>query len=110
MSIRTGTAIYASDLTSLRTKILTMYNNRPVNFGIQLSGTNTYKTAATSSTFAKGSQIKGNPGIGALINACLVINDIPNLKWTSNNSTSYIQPTGGKILAMVVLQNFQLDG
>ena len=97
MSIKTGESITASDLTNLKTKILTMYNNRTVNFGVQLSGTNSYKTAVSNSSFTAGSSITGNPGIGALINACLVINDIPNLKWTSNSSSSYIQPTGGTV-------------
>lgn len=98
MSIRTGTAITASDLTSLKNKILTMYGKRTVNVsGQQLSSTTqTQHKAVSDSSFTKGNKIDGSPGLGALINACLVINDIPNLLWTSNGSTAYLQDPGGK--------------
>ncbi len=93
MSIRSGTAVTATDLNSLKTKILTMYGNRTINFGLSTplsDSSNQYNSAVTNSTFARGGKIKGSPGLGALINACLVINDIPNLRWVSSTTSSYI--------------------
>ena len=93
MSIRSGTAVTATDLNSLKTKILTMYGNRTVNFGLGTSlsnSSNRYNSAVSNSNFSVGGKITGNPGVGALINACLVINDIPNLKWVSSTTSSYV--------------------
>jgi hypothetical protein len=70
-----------------------MYGNRIVNFGLSAplsDSSNQYNTAVTNSTFATGGKINGNPGLGALLNACLVINDIPNLRWVSSSTSSYI--------------------
>ena len=80
MAVKSGTAITASDLASLRTKILTMYGNRQLSVnGQQLSNTsNANYAAVNSATFIAGQSITSE-GLGALIQACLVINDIPNL-------------------------------
>ena len=80
MAVKSGTAITKTDLDSLKSKILTMYGNRQLTVnGQQLSNTsNANYAAVNSASFTVGSPITSS-GLGALIQACLVINDIPNL-------------------------------
>lgn len=96
MSIHQGEQITASDLTALKNRIITMYNNRTVSVnGQQLSNnSNTYRAAVNNASFSSGSPITSQ--VGDLINAVLVINDVPNLLWTSSG-TNYNPPSGGLV-------------
>lgn len=78
--ITTGNTINASDLNTLKTNILTMYNNRKVEVDNQQlsSSSNTHHAAVANASFTAGESITAND-LGALLKACLVINDIPNL-------------------------------
>lgn len=96
MSIHQGEQITASDLTALKNRIITMYNNRTVSVnGQQLSNnSNTYRAAVNNASFSSGSSITSQ--VGDLINAVLVINDVPNLLWTGSG-TNYNPPSGGLV-------------
>lgn len=92
MAIKSGESITASDLTALKSKILTMYNNRYVQYAGSSSQplsstTNTNHSAVNNTSFTAGSSITSS-GLGTLIKACLVINDIPNLLQAQDQDTS----------------------
>lgn len=83
MAIKTGEKITAADLTALKEKITTIYNNRSA---LLSSAQKEYLTSAKNLTFTKDDI--NTAAIGTLINACLVINDIPNLRWYSPSNTN----------------------
>ena len=83
MAISSNTAILASDLTSLRNSVSALYANRA---SLLTTGQKKYGTTAIHTTFT---QYDIHPDyIQFLVNACLVINDIPNLKWYDPDHTS----------------------
>lgn len=91
MSIQTGQIMTAVDMQNLKAKILTLYTNRKVNVGWTYplnSGSNYYKQHANGTGPQQSDSIVWN--FGNLIDACLVINDIPNLKEQQDEA-------GGKI-------------
>ena len=81
MSIKTGSVITTTDINNLKSSILTLYHNRTVNVGWTYplnNGNNYYHMAAKSSNKTIGETIDWFSQ--NLIDACLIVNDIPNLK------------------------------
>lgn len=86
-NIKSNEKIIASDLNDLKTKIITMYGKRPYLTSDQID---TAGTALDNTSFSAGDHTKIKE-IGDIINALLVINDIPNLKKVDLlNDNSYV--------------------
>lgn len=95
MAIKSGESITASDLTTLKTNINTMLGKRGLALTQSGSGTSRTLSSTASGTIRKKVQdtsfTAGNDistDVATLINALLVINDLPNLlkdRATGNN-------------------------
>ena len=75
MAIKSGEIITASELDTLKTNIKTMYSKRGRLTDTQKGYAG---TALNTSSITTDSNINE---VGDIVNACLVINDIPNLKF-----------------------------
>ena len=86
--IKSHKFITAKGLNALKTKIKTMYSNRPLITSAQKG----YASTALNNNYFQPHDKTEIEQIGDLINACLVINDIPNLKFVdlANSSNAYV--------------------
>lgn len=95
MGITSNDRITAQELNTLKSNIKTLYNNRPL---LNNNQRNKYAATALDNTqfvqYTKdqitplaADNNKNHSLLGDLINACLVINDIPNLKYVDIDSS-----------------------
>ena len=83
MAIKSNETITANDINTLKAKIKNMYNNRSYLTQDQKNKAGTAIDGNNISAYANITKTNNSTvtsPIGDIINACLVINDIPNLK------------------------------
>lgn len=94
MAIKSNEIITANDINTLKAKIKNMYNNRSYLTQDQKNQAGTAIDGNNISAYANITKTNNNTvtsPIGDIINACLVINDIPNLKQVDlNHVNDYI--------------------